>query len=85
MSLSGRPTTSDRRPQAHTIPRRLRRIPSAEIAFNMHLREPKYREYEAPNAEPEHDDNHLAKPKIPRSVGKVRGNGCHQVNVSNNR
>ena len=51
----------------------------------MHLREPQYREYEAPNAEPEHNDNHLAKPKIPLSVSKVRGNGCHQVNVSNNR
>ena len=50
----------------------------------MHLREPQCCEYEAPNAEPEHDDNHLAKPKIPLSVSKVRGNGCHQVNVSNN-
>ena len=51
----------------------------------MHLREPEYREYEAPNAEPEHNDNHLAKPKFPVSVSKVRGNGYHQVNVSNHR
>ena len=51
----------------------------------MHLREPQYREYEGPNAEPEQNDNQLAKPKIPLSVSKVRGNGCHQVNVSNNR
>jgi hypothetical protein len=60
-------------------------MPSAELAFKMHLREPQYREYEAPNAEPEHNDNHLAKPKIPLSVSKVRGNSCHQINVSNSR
>ncbi len=51
----------------------------------MHLREPQYGEYERPNAEPEHNDNHLTKSKIPISVSKVRGNGCHQVKVSNNR
>src|SRR5579863_10114507 len=51
----------------------------------MHLGEPQYGEYERPDAEPEHNDNHLAKPKIPVSVNKVRGNGCHQVDISNNR
>ena len=51
----------------------------------MHLREPEYREYERPNAEPEHNDNHLAKPKFPVSVSKVGGDGYHQVNVSNDR
>jgi hypothetical protein len=61
------------------------RIPSAELALKMHLREPEYREYEGTNAQPEHDDHQLAKPKFPVSVSKVRGNGYHQVNVSNDR
>jgi len=61
------------------------RLASAELGFRVHLREPQQREYEAANAEPEHDDNHLPKPKIPVSIGKVHGNGCHEVNVSNNR
>jgi hypothetical protein len=38
---------------------------STERAFKMHLGEPQYREYETPNAEPEHSDNHLAKSKVP--------------------
>ena len=50
----------------------------------MHLREPQQREYEAPDAEPEHHDGHLAKPQIPLSVSEARRDGCHQVEVSNN-
>src|SRR5580700_1574248 len=57
----------------------------AQLTFKMHLREPQQREYETPNAEPEHDDDHLAKAKLPVSVSKVRGNGCHQVNVADGR
>lgn len=51
----------------------------------MNLGEPQQREYEASGAQSEHEDNHLANPKVPLSVGKVRGNGCHEVDVSNNR
>jgi len=59
--------------------------PSAEFAFKMHLCEPQEREHEAPDAKPEHDYQHLAKVKIPASLGEVSRNSCHQVNVSNHR
>jgi len=49
----------------------------------MHLREPQQREYEAPNAEPEHHDGHLAKSQVPLSVSESRGDSCHEVKVSN--
>src|SRR5215472_11579417 len=58
---------------------------SAELALKMDLREPQERENEAPDAKPEHDDNHLAKPKVPRSVREVCGDRCHQINVADNR
>ena len=61
------------------------RTPSADLALKMNLREPQERENEAPDAKPEHNDNHLTKPKVPRSVGKVCGDRCHQVNVADNR
>lgn len=61
-------------------------LPSAaELAFKVHFGEPQQREYETPDAEPEHDDDHLAKSKIPGALGEVHGCSRQQVDVPDNR
>ncbi len=51
----------------------------------MHLSKPKKSKHKAADTEPEHTYDHLPESEIPALFAEVAGNGCHEIQVANNR